>query len=96
MNRLHNIAATGGQVQATSTGTADVQTTTPPVGALACLISVETTDARLTVDGSTPSATNGNVVQAGQSPAYLPIGAVLKHASAVAGSSLLNVTWLFG
>jgi hypothetical protein len=86
----------GASEQLTSTGTGNVQTATAAVsGARHVLLSVETTAARVTFDGSTPSATNGHVIPAGAIPLYLPIGrsSVLKVASSAGTSSILNITW---
>ncbi len=82
--------------QATSTGTADIKTITLPVGTSAILISVETTNARVTFDGTNPSASNGQVFPFGQMPAYLPIGGgvVVKFASTAAANSTVNISAL--
>lgn len=84
-----------GQARGTSTGTGDVQTLTPPGNASAMQFCVETTNARMTLDGSTPSATNGNVELAAQSPQFLPVGAgsQIKWISTAAAASIVNVTW---
>lgn len=96
MQRLHSISGASDE-QYTSTSTANVQTLTIPKGALALLVSVETTSARLTTDGSAPASTKGHVIQTAQNPLYLPFaaGATLKYASTAGTSSILNVTWLF-
>ena len=84
------------QEEATSTGTGDVKTLTPPGDASAALISVETTAARMTFDGSTPAAANGHVFPAAQVPQTVLIGAgsVIKWISTAAANSIVNVTWL--
>lgn len=85
-----------GQAQATSTGTGDVKTLTPPPDTSACLISVETTSARMTFDNSTPAAGNGHVFPTAQVPQMMLIGAgsVIQFASTAAANAIVNVTWL--
>lgn len=85
-----------GQVQATSTGTGNEQTLTPPSDASACMVSVETTSARITFDGSTPAVGNGHVFPTAQVPQTLLIGAgsTIKFISTAAANSVVNVTWL--
>ena len=85
--------------QVTSTGTGDAHALTVPAGARAVLISVETTDARVTFDGSAPGATLGHVVKAGVNPVVLPVGGSgiapsVKFASTAAAASIVNVTYL--
>jgi hypothetical protein len=82
--------------QQTSASTADVKTLTPPTAfkAHACLITVETTSARVTFNGDAPDATHGQLVQAGQAPLYLPFARPIKAASSAAAASIVNVTWL--
>lgn len=88
--------ASGAHARDSSSGTADVKTLTPPAGATACVLCVETTSARVTFDGSTPSATNGLVVPSGANPLVLDVrpGAGIKWASTAAAASILNVLWL--
>jgi hypothetical protein len=86
-------------VQVTSTGTSDVQSASRPadnaIGVRGFFISVETTDARVTFDGSTPSATNGHLFYAGNPVAFVPVGSqdvqVLSTASA---DAVVNITWV--
>lgn len=80
--------------QKTSTGTGDVQTWTPPDTITHVLLSVETTDARVTCDGSTPGATNGHIVPRSALPLYLPVGrnSLIKHVSTGGTSAILNIT----
>ena len=82
-------------VQITSTGTADVKTATPTeLNAAGALITAETNPARLTVDGSTPSATNGHFVPTGMGPILILLSSdVLKVVSTTAANSILNITW---
>lgn len=86
--------ATTPHVQASSSGTADVQTLTPPEGARAALITVETTNCYLTADGSTPSATNGLQLVKDGLPFLLPVPQPLKFASEAAAASKVNVLWI--
>ncbi len=85
---------TAPHAQATSTGTANVQTLTVPAGANAVLISVETTNARVTSDGTTPSATNGLVYQKDASPVFVPLAETIKFVSTAAANSVLNALWI--
>lgn len=81
---------------ATSTGTGDVKTIAAPAGAVAAFISVETNSCWLTVDGTTPTTTNGLVLPKDTVPFFLPVGhpRSIKFAASVAGNSELNVMWL--
>jgi hypothetical protein len=87
--------ASGGTAQATSTGTADVKTITPPKGASSALITVETTSARMTFDGSTPSSGNGIVVPTAALPLLIPVGVgcTIKFAATAAANSVVDVAW---
>jgi hypothetical protein len=80
--------------QKVSTGTGDVQTWTPPDTITHVLLSVETTDARITCDGSTPGASNGHVLPKGAIPLYLPVGrnSAIKVVSTAGTSAVLNIT----
>lgn len=85
-------------VQVTSTATTDVHTLSPPTHGptTGCLISVDTTDDRLTFDGSAPSGTAGHLVKSAQAyPWYVPFGVAIKFCSTASANSVLNVTWLF-
>lgn len=59
-----------------STGTADVKTATLPKGTSHITVSVETTDARVTFDGSDPSAANApsHVYPINVPPIFIPLG----------------------
>ena len=83
-------------VEATSTGTADVKDVVAPAGATAFLVTVATTSARMTVDGSAPSTTNGLIIPLAAQPLLIPIGhpRTARFASAVAGTSVVDVLWL--
>lgn len=85
-----------GQAQATSTGTGDVKTLTPPPDTSAALISVETTSARMTFDKSAPAAGNGHVFPTAQVPQMILIGpgSEIRFAATAAANSIVNVTWL--
>lgn len=81
-------------VQSTSANTGDVQTITRPEAATACYVTASTTAARLTFDGSTPSATEGLVVPTGQLFDFSFDNAAIKHASTAGTASVLDVAWL--
>lgn len=64
----------GAASQIAPTSTTDTKTYTAPAGTSAVLIGVETTDARITFDGTTPTATNGLVYPKALSPVLVPVG----------------------
>ncbi len=80
-------------IQLTSTGTADVKAATLPVRSSGCLIGVETTNARVTFDGTTPDSTHGVVLVAGAQPIFLSLAnsSVIKVASTAAASSVVSL-----
>lgn len=84
--------------QVTSIGLADVQTITVPNRASAFEITAATNSAYLSVDGTDPSSTHGQVIVAGATPVLCPYvtkaRGVLKVASAAAANSVVRVTWL--
>jgi hypothetical protein len=71
---------------------ATARTFTAPRGARAALISVVTTPARVTLDGSTPSASNGLVLPVGVHE--IPVGRTIKITSTATAACLVNVLWL--
>lgn len=83
--------------QTTSTGTADVKTVSPPAPdnqPQAVMISVETNDAWVTIDGTTPSATNRLIFPKAAMPQLVLLGSdTIKFTSSIAGNSILNVVW---
>lgn len=82
---------------ASSSGTADIKTLTPPTGAAAMLISAETTTARATFDGTDPSAGLGShEIVKDQNPIYIPlgVGCFVKFVSTAAAASVVQITWL--
>lgn len=78
-----------------SSGTANVQTITLGKMTSAVLITVETTSARVTFDGSDPSAASApsTVFPAGGAPVLVPVGAatVIKWCSTAAAASVMQV-----
>lgn len=96
MKALHDVRVVAGSFnQQSSPDTTTVRTFTPPNGARACLITVETTAARVSFHGTDPSATVGNVIPKDALPFYLPAAVVVKAVSTAAAASIVNVTWLF-
>lgn len=82
--------------QATSTGTGDVKTIAVPANAHTAILSAETNDARVTFDGSTPSATNGlEILHTGSSVGPYPVtpGGSVKVASTAAGNCILDAVF---
>ena len=100
----HDLAPSTPHEAATSTGPGNVQTIAPPAhptnpdgtDAAACFVTVKTTAARVTFDGSTPddSPPVGLVIPAGTIPVYFPFAKTINFMSDVAGNSELNVLWL--
>ena len=82
------------QVQATSGNTGDVQTLAKPGRATAALVCVRTNDCYLTVNGTTPSSSNGLPIIAGATALLIMVGADIKFASSAGSNSVLNVLWL--
>lgn len=80
----------------TSTGTADKKTITRPSRANAMILSVVTTSARATFDGTDPGAgvAPGLVIVAGAQPVFLPFATDIEFVSNTAGNSELNVLYL--
>lgn len=82
---------------ATSTTASDGKTLTPPKGTSAFLIGVETTDARLTLDGTDPAAGTGSLIfPKGQVPALVLVGSSqpVRIVSTASANSVVNITWL--
>lgn len=78
-------------------GSADVKTITPPAGAHAVFISVETTNARATLDGSDPSVASAPslVIPKDAAPLLVPAAPTIKWVSTAAAASVLQACWLF-
>lgn len=87
----------GASAYVQTTTTSSVSTASPPLTATGCIISVDTVDARVTFDGSSPSSTAGHLVKAGQAyPWYVPIGTrPIKFCSTTGSATVFSVTWLF-
>ena len=68
---------------------------TKPAKATAFFVTCLTTAAVVTFDGSTPSATNGLVLQAAVSPVFFPVGPpTLLVASTAGTSAVVNIFWV--
>ena len=82
--------------QATSTGTADVKSLDTSTHASSVMITVETNAARVTLDGTTPSTSNGIVIPKDALPLLLPVGdgTTIKFVSTIAGNSIVDAIWL--
>ncbi len=80
-------------VSATSTGVADVKTIIPPVHCTAMYLAAETSGARITFDGTTPDATQGIPITAGQSELF-PVGRTVKFVSQAAANCVLHALFL--
>lgn len=90
-----DIGVTTSHQRKDSSATNDIQTMTLSKDTSAILVTVETTAARVTIDGSDPSAASAPsmVIQAGQNPILIPIGqgGTVKHVSTAAAHSILQV-----
>lgn len=82
--------------QLAPTSTTDGKTATVPAGCSAVLISVETTDARITFTGVTPDSTHGHVFPKALGPVLVPVGqgATIEAVSTAAAASAVNITYL--
>lgn len=82
--------------QQTPTTTSDYKTFTVPNGASAILVSVATTNARISLDGSNPDATHGHVFPKDVAPALIPVaqGSAIVAASTAAASAVVDITYL--
>lgn len=81
--------------QITPTTTSDDKTSTVPAGCSAVMISVETTDARLSFDGTAPSSSVGNVFPKGLAPVLLPIVPVSVQAvSTASANAVVDIVYL--
>lgn len=82
--------------QLTSTGTGNVKTATIPTGTSAVLVSVETTNARVTFEGTAPDATHGHVLVKDLEPVQINVGSgtTIKFASTAAANSVVGLTYL--
>lgn len=78
---------------ATSTGTSNQQTLTPPSGAKGFFYTLQTNGAYVTFDGSVPSSSNGLHFMAGSAPVFIPMGKTLNFVSDAAGNAVLSVMW---
>jgi hypothetical protein len=80
-----------------STGSADVQTVTMPTNTSAIEFGVETTNARMTFDGTDPSAASAPslVFPFGQVPVFRPVGpgTTIKFCSTAGTSSVLQLLY---
>lgn len=85
-----------GHQKLTSTGTSDVQSATIPKGTSMIAVTVETNPGRMTWDGTDPTGGVGPIAQNGVPPWHLLIGqgAVVKWVSTVAGSAVLQLSYL--
>ena len=85
--------AASAQVTAVSTGTADVQTLTPPARAVAFSLKVETTGIRYTLNGTTPDATNGMPFATTDAELFRPVAHPFKFVSQAAANARVHITW---
>lgn len=80
--------------QATSASTGNVATLARPANASACYLTVTTTKAFITFDGSTPSSTNGLPVVAGGLPVRFDVLGDIKVDSSAGTASIVDCLWV--
>lgn len=80
--------------QISSANTTTTATSTPPAGVHAFFIQVGTTSGYMTLDGSTPSSSNGLLITKDQLPWFCPVTAVIKIRSSGATASVASIQWL--
>lgn len=90
----YDIHTSGAFVQ-TSTSASVAVTVTPPANATGCIISVDTNDARITLDGTTATTTVGHLVKSGQAyPWYVPLAKPISFISTTS-TTTISTTWLY-
>lgn len=105
MTALSTPVPAGSHSSATSTGTGNIQSQAAPAHAAKMFVTVLTTAARVTFDGTDPGAgaAPGIVLPAGfagllefapKGTSANPNTIVVKHASNAAGNSELSIVWL--
>lgn len=79
----------------TSTSTTDVQTATVPATASFVYATVETTNGRVTTDGTDPTTGTGHILQKDTSPVLLVFGAgsTVKWVSTAAANAVLQLSY---
>ncbi len=80
------------EVQKICSNTSDVETVTPPEGTRLCVISVEGSSARVSLVGTAPDGTHGQVFAAG-GPYTIFGNTPFKCASVDSSASTVNVTF---
>ena len=90
----YGVPSTSFFTQLTSTGTSNSQTATPPAGAHGFFIQVGTTSGYITLDGSTPSSTNGLLITKDQLPFFIPIAQTIILRSSAGANSVASIQWV--
>ena len=88
----YGIASTP-HAQATSTATNDTKTLSRPSNAIACYLTVSTTAARVTFDSTTPTSSNGLVLQTNVLH-FFSVSSDIKFTSTAAANSIVDILWL--
>lgn len=91
-----DICESGTHAHDSSPDTTTVKSMVAPKEAVACFLTVETNAARVTIDGTDPTAGEYMVLQKDSAPFFLPIGhpQTIKWVSSVAAASVVRATWL--
>ena len=90
----YGVPSTSFFVQLTSTGTTNSQTATPPAGAVGFFIQVGTTSGYITLDGSTPSSSNGLLITKDQLPMFIPVAQTIILRSSAGANSVASIQWV--
>lgn len=90
----YGIPSTSFFTQLTSTGTTNSQTATPPAGAVGFFIQVGTTSGYITLDGSTPSSSNGLLIAKDQLPMFIPVAQTIILRSSAGANSVASIQWV--
>jgi hypothetical protein len=88
-----DLPAQGAHATAQSTGTANVQTLTPPSGAVSAILTVRTNGGFFRLDGTSPTTANGFFIPPNW-PLEIPVSRAIRFVSGIAGNCDVTVLWL--
>jgi hypothetical protein len=90
----YGIPSTSFFQQISSADTTTTATATPPAQAHGFFIQVGTTSGYITLDGSTPSSSNGLLITKDQLPLFIPVGQKILLRSSAGASSVASIQWV--
>lgn len=90
----YGVPSTAFFTQLTSTGTTNSQTATRPAGATGFFIQVGTTSGYITLDGSTPSSSNGLLIVKDQLPLFFPVAPTITLRSSAGANCVASIQWV--